>query len=271
MSLSLNATVPAPITTYTNLIPSQNQNQPNFMATISACVQPFADLTAVLLSLPTNFDLDQAVGTQLDTVGLWIGVTRFLSEAINSYFSFNIVGLGFNQAIWFTTGAPESGLVELDDSDYRLLLEAKVVANHWNGTIQQAYNSWDQIFGADNVPVVILQTGKTPLTLVATVNGVVSTVIAPLFGELSYIAIQDMGNMQMMFILTGQQPNAIVSAIFSSSAIALGTAGVTVYLAMPSVYPGGILGGTPLFGLDAENVTVSGLDHGAWVSLVSTT
>lgn len=269
-SLSLNANVPAPITTYTNLVTSEYWNSTNFLATIAACVQPFADINAVVQSFPTNYDLFVAVGANLDTTALWIGTTRFLAEAINSYFSFNTSGLGFNQAVWFTTGAPSTGIVVLDDSSFRLLLEAKAIANSWDGTVQNAYDAWETLFGAETGYATAPAVGGGYNLITAVVAGTNSFVTAPIFGNISDIAIQDMGNMQMMFVLTGQTPSALILALFESGDLALYPAGVTVYLAVPSVYPGAVSGGTPLFGLDAENITVSGLDVGAWVSVVVT-
>jgi len=269
-SISLNATIPAPISLYTNLVTSEYQNSPNFLATIAACVQPFADISAVTQSFPTNYDLFVAVGANLTTTGLWIGGSRILAEAIDSYFSFNTSGLGFNQAVWFTTGEPVTGIVSLDDGTYRLLLEAKAIANSWTGTVQDAYTAWDTIFGTEMGILTAPASGGGINYITATIGGVVYNVEATIFGDLSNIAIQDMGNMQMMFVLTGQQPSAIILALFESGEIGLYPAGVTVYLTVPSIYPGGIPGGTPLFGLDAENTTVSGLDVGAWVTLAAT-
>lgn len=268
-TLSLNTTIPADISIYQDLIPGQNQNQPNFMATIAASVQPFADISSVIQSFPVVYDIDEAVGSNLDTVGLWIGVTRFLTEPINAYFSFDTEGLGFNQASWFTTGDATSGIVSLDDETYRLLLLSKVGANHWNGTKEGAYNAWDTLFGAETVTIVAPDSSGVNVPISALANGVQSEITAEIYTSLNNIAIQCLSNMSMIFVLTGNQPNAIISALFQSGEINLNPAGVMVYLALPSVYPGGVTGGTPLFGLDSENSTVSGLDIGALVTVVS--
>ena len=238
MSGSLNITIPSNISIYTNLIPSANNSQPNFMATIAATVQPFSDLTQVILSFPLDFDLNTAVGSQLDTVGLWVGVTRDLSQAINTYFSFNESGLGFNQAPWYNIGDATSGIVILDDATYRTLLQARIVSNHWNGTVQGAYSAWNTFFASQS-----------------TANG---------------IAIQDLGSMQMIFALTGPQPSNTLVDIFEDGEINLSPAGVLVYLCLPTVYPAAVSGGTPFFGLDVNNSVISGLNTGALVTIAST-
>ncbi len=269
-SISLNAIVPASVTTYTNLVTSEYQNSPNFLSTIEVCIQPFADISSVLQSMPTNYDLFVAVGSNLDTTALWIGATRLLSEAINSYFSFDTSGLGFNQAVWFTTGEPVTGIVSLDDETFRLLLEAKAVANGWDGTVENAYTAWDTIFGTQVGLVAAPAPGGGLNYVTAKISGVTYNVEATIFSDLSNIAIQDLGNMQMIFVLTGQQPSTVILSLFESGEIGLYPAGITVYLGTPSVYPGAVPGGTPIFGLDAENLTVSGLDVGAWMTLVGT-
>ena len=61
------------ITPYTDLITSQHAVRPNYMATIAALVQPIADEVTLLKGIPAGFDLDAAVGEQLDFVGQWVG------------------------------------------------------------------------------------------------------------------------------------------------------------------------------------------------------
>src|SRR5208337_3756932 len=105
------------ITPYTSLITSEHNKQPGYMAVIGMLLQPLADQIAVTLSISALYDLDTAVGAQLDTVGQWIGPTRYLTVALpDVYFSFDVPGLGFDQGDW----APDSavtGLVALADAN----------------------------------------------------------------------------------------------------------------------------------------------------------
>jgi hypothetical protein len=126
-----------PVDDYLNLIPSYNAIQPKFMATLRASLQPFADQQKVLAGMPQAFDLDTAIGTQLDQVGIWIGRDRFVETPISGvYFSWDTPGLGWEQGTWQGTFDPSEGLTTLDDETYRQLLYAKVGSNNWDSSPQ---------------------------------------------------------------------------------------------------------------------------------------
>ncbi|MGX6999922.1 DUF2612 domain-containing protein [Caballeronia sp. KNU42] len=204
----------ADIYAYTSLITSQHNVQPNFMATVAALVQPAADLQAVLNSIPALYDLDVAVGVQLDTVGQWVGQTRNLKEPITGvYFSFDTTGLGFDQGTWLGPFDPTSGLVALPDDSYRILLYATIAANSWDGTVPSAYAIW-----------------------------------GTLFASLGYeILIQDNQDMTMGIILIGPTPNAVTLALFSGGYLNLRPAGVLIeFYGVQSVQ------NAPVFGFDAS-------------------
>lgn len=201
------------ITPYTSLITSEHNVQPNFMATIAALVQPSADLQVVLNSIPGLYDLDAAVGVQLDTVGQWVGQSRNLKEPITGvYFSFDTTDLGFDQGTWLGPFDPTSGLVALPDDSYRILLYATIAANSWDGTVPSAYTIWGTLFAS--------------------------------FGY--EILIQDNQDMTMGIVLIGPTPNAITLALFTGGYLNLRPAGVLIeFYGVQSVQ------NTPVFGFDA--------------------
>lgn len=134
------------IQTYQDLITSEHSDKPNFVAFYSGCIQPFVDLQAFTISLLEDFDLDLAIGVQLDAVGLWVGVSRVLKTAITGvFFSFNVDGLGFNQGVWKGPFSG-SGVTLMPDYIYRTIIKFKILANHWNGTIPQAYEDFSTLF-----------------------------------------------------------------------------------------------------------------------------
>ena len=68
------------------------------MGVVATLCQPFVDEQSVLNSLPGKYDLDSAVGVQLDAVGEWVGISRELAVPLsNVYFSLDIAGLGLDQ------------------------------------------------------------------------------------------------------------------------------------------------------------------------------
>jgi hypothetical protein len=214
------------ITPYLDLITSEHRDKPRFIATISATLQPMADAQAVLATIPGLFDLDVAVGSQLDEVGEWVGQTRYLSTPLTGvYFSFDTAGLGFDQGVWQGPFDPSTGVVALQDEPYRTLLRAVIAANHWDGTIPSAYAAWNIIFAG---------TGYS-------------------------ILIQDFGDMTMLFGLIGPTLDSVTKALLTGGYLTLKPSGVKIAgYVIPSVE------GAPLFGFDVDNPTISGFDTGAW-------
>ena len=120
------------------------QKAPLFNAVIEMVMQPFSDIQAVLNSLPQAFDIDQAVGAQLDIDGQWVGQSRQISVNVPiPYFSFGVPNYGFGSGAPFhNPGQPTHSIVIYDLPDdarggfasYRNLLRGKIKANGWDGT-----------------------------------------------------------------------------------------------------------------------------------------
>lgn len=146
----------ADLTDYSGLITSEHNQRPKFMAVVEALAQPMVDLQNVLGSMPGEFDLDSAVGAQLDAVGEWVGISRVVNTPLTGvYFSFDTAGLGFDQGVWKGPFDPDTGLTRLDDETYRLVLRAKIGANHWDGTLESSKAILNAIFSVGDAPVSI--------------------------------------------------------------------------------------------------------------------
>ncbi len=137
----------------------------DYIATVSAVVQPYVDMQALLSGVNRLFDLDVAVGQQLDTTGQWIGLTRYIVEPLDIYFSWATAGLGWGQGIWRAPYQPTTGLVALDDPHYRILLKARVIANQWDGTIPDAYASWNTLFAPEGFQLLIQDSNNMSIVL----------------------------------------------------------------------------------------------------------
>lgn len=220
------------ISRYLGLVTSEHADKPNFLASVAASIQPFADILDTLNSFPSVFDIDNAVGAQLDVVGQWVGASRNVATPLTGvYFSFDDPTLGWDQGVWYSAGEPTTGLTALPDDIYRLLLRAKIAANQWDGTIPGAYAAWDQLFAAEGFRILIQDNGDMTMTL-----GLMDAGNSPTFRDL-----------------------------FSGGYLDLRPAGVLIdsYL-FPSV-------DAPFFGFDAEDGSVSGFDVGAWAQTVPAT
>lgn len=212
---------------YTRKITSEHSAQPEFMAAVSALLQPFVDGIGTVAAMPTSFDLDQAIGAQLDVLGLWIGISRTLRIPLTGvYFSFD-VHPGLDEGTFFTPFDDTTQLTTLDDTTYRKLLKVKIGNNHWDGTIPGAYAFLNPILGNDNT------------------------------------VIQDNGDMSMLLGVIGAEPlDAVTTALLENGYLDAKPVGVRITDYVTPSVPG-----DPFFGFDVENSTISGLDVGAWATL----
>ena len=116
----------ADVTQYLALVSSEHSDKPNFNAMLAASVQPSADLAALYTTIPQLYDVDLAVGTQLDTIGQWVGITRALTTPLSGvYFAFDTANVGFDQGVWQGPYDPTTGLTSLPDDMYRLVLKVR--------------------------------------------------------------------------------------------------------------------------------------------------
>ena len=217
----------ASISQYTGLVTSEHAQQPNFIAMLSMAVQPFADIQATISALPQDFNIQTAVGAQLDIVGEWIGQSRYLSEPLTGvYFAYDTTGVGWDQGNWQGQFDPSSGLVALPDDQYRTLLQAKIANNQWDGTIPSAYTFMDLVFPG------------------------------------GAFFIQDNQDMTMYIGVASFNFSAVTFALLTGGYLNIRPAGVMILgYVTPSVPT------APIFGFDVENSAISGYGVGAWATI----
>lgn len=119
---------------YTELITNYHAARPLFSQHVDLSTRPLTDVSAALGGLLTAFDIDTAVGQQLDILGLWIGRSRYVAIPISGiFFSWDTDGLGYDQGVWQGPYDPDTGYTALSDETYRVILKAKIAINNWNG------------------------------------------------------------------------------------------------------------------------------------------
>lgn len=209
---------------YLLLVTSEHQQKPNFSETIKASVTPMSQIQAVLASLSEKFDVDVATGVQLDAVGQWAGITRYIDTPLTDvYFTWDGANrTGWDAGVWQGPFDPDSGLTTLPDDSYRLLVKAKIAANSWDGTIPGAYNIWTTVF------------------------------------KNSYIIIQDNQDMSMIVGMAGEQLDTVSQALLTGGYIPIKPEGVRVDYYAISVNDG------PLFAWDSNVPALAGWDTGSW-------
>lgn len=209
---------------YLSLITSEHRLREKFAATVALSTSLQCSLQALAASLPEKFDVDTAIGVQLDAVGRWVGVSRNIdTPLVGVYFSWDsTVSDGWDAGVWQGEFDPDSGLTILPDDSYRLLIKAKIAANRWDGSIPGAYEVWTTVF------------------------------------ENSYIIIQDNQNMSMIVGIAGEQLDTVSKALLTGGYIPLKPEGVRVEYYAVSPVDG------PLFAWDCDSPALAGWDIGSW-------
>lgn len=221
----------AEIEKYIGLVTAFHRGRPKFTGMVRAVSQCFVDAQTAINALVPAFDLDAAVGVQLDAVGLWVGIGRNVrTPLVGVYFSLDMAGLGMDEGVWQGPFDPDSGVTTLDDDTYRLLIRAKIAANHWDGTL----------------------------------NGS-AAILRLIFGDDTHVFIQDNGDMSMDIGVSGARPSAIFLALLTGGYLPIKPEGVRVnYYVVPDE-------DGPLFGFDVGNQYISGFDGGIWGQLFTGT
>jgi hypothetical protein len=214
---------------YLDLVTSLYRGQPKFMALVAELAGPLVDIQALMEAVRAAFGLSDAIGVQLDAVGLWVGRSRHLETPLSGvYFAWGTASVGWNEGTWREPYDPETGLVRLPDDAYRTLLRARVAANSWDGTGAGADAVWSVLFDGTGFLVVI----------------------------------QDNQDMSVKVGLAGRRPDAVTLALLTGGYLLLKPAAVRVeYYAVSA-------GGGALFAWDCDSDALAGWGDGAWPTII---
>lgn len=127
---------------YPDLITLEHISKPNFVEMVKETTQPFVDIIQFLGLIPTTYyDIDVAIGVQLDTLGLLIGVPR---------------PGGFS------------------DDYYRIILKVRILNNHWQCNKPSAYELANELFSGLGFSFFIEDHADLSITLGVIGSGVPS-------------------------------------------------------------------------------------------------
>ncbi|WP_301691695.1 DUF2612 domain-containing protein [Klebsiella pneumoniae] len=119
---------------YTDLITNYHAGKPKFVAHVDLSTRPLIDVSAATSGLVAAFDIDTAVGEQLDILGRWIGVDRTVAAPISGVFlEWDKERVGWDQGVWLGPYQSTDALTYLSDDVYRVVLKARIGINNWNG------------------------------------------------------------------------------------------------------------------------------------------
>ncbi len=213
---------------YTDLIAGYHVDKPDFQRWVFTLTEPLRVARERIANLQHDFDVDTAVGVQLDAVGARVGISRIMPEKLTGvYFAIDDDGgVGLDIGIWKGAFDPDDGLISLDDPTYRAVIKSKILMNHWDGTNE---------------------------TLPDFINGVLGY-----FGVSGKVVdLQDLETMQVALNLTPDTTPQVVYELLSRRIIDVVSAGVTLNLT----------DNLPWFAFDFDTQSVKGVDEGYWFPL----
>lgn len=185
---------------YSNLLIIQYNNKPKASATIQLMVTELI-ANGILFDIRDGYDIDTAVGAQLDILGKYIGVNRiFQDNILTNMFSLETYTesdptledrWGFVTYATFATTL-ENGVVNyqsvlttnflLNDADYRTLLKLKIIQNYSNGSHKQIDDAMFAFFGNEITVVqnaTMQMTYTVPFNLSAVLNAAIVLGVLP--------------------------------------------------------------------------------------------
>lgn len=156
---------------YGNLLIIQYNNKTKARATMEALVTEML-ASGILFDVRDAYDVDTAIGLQLDVIGKYVGVDRFFTtQDLTGYFGFVNYSeteyeytygddLGFSNYNNFETKAGKwlnysnliSQTIQLTDDQYRIIIKLKIVQNNSDNSHKSIDDSMFAFFGTDVTP-----------------------------------------------------------------------------------------------------------------------
>lgn len=167
--MALPATVQSIINYYVNLLIIQYHDKPKARATIAAFINALI-ANGIALDVRDGYNLETAVGVQLDVIGKYAGIDRFYkAQILDNYFAFtnydeisiDPLKFGFSNYAnygtivsngWLTYDNIISSNFKLDDDSYRQLIKLKIIQNNSNHSHKSIDDSMFKFFGYSVVP-----------------------------------------------------------------------------------------------------------------------
>jgi hypothetical protein len=144
-----------PIGYYLGLVASQYKNSQKFNALLYVLLKKFDDVSQCLVQMDTAFDLDVAIGAQLNMLGTIVGASRTVSFQPSNHVS-----------------------PVLDDTTYRILIKAKIAQNQWDGMLESLYPIWASLFPGGTIVVEDNQNMSADIVLTGTFTSILVDLIS---------------------------------------------------------------------------------------------
>lgn len=241
-----------------------NPTKARFLETVRANIQPYVDSLSTINGFPEAYDLEYAVGVQLDVDGEFIGRDRFVPIPIPDLtIALGIFGRGLGQGYWRTNYDSQDNIASLPDALYRPLLRAKIASNSWDGTakgivrIIRSYLSDPAtfIFVDDKSRAITPHPRNQVFSLGIPYAGLGQ---APWKGKMEYPSTPERMEISYVVGISGKLPSRVDLYILANDLIPIKGMGANVRFAVTTVDQ------TPVFGLGMNDGRVAGLGIGSW-------
>jgi hypothetical protein len=214
---------PGTLNYYLSMVASEYATQPNFMATLTDLITPFTESILLAQNMYQYFNIDTAVGDQLDKLGAWLNVSRYVPQTLTSiYFELDSDPLGLDRGSMFGPGDSLTGLIALPDDIYRNIIKAHI---HINNNLPNKVTYYDALYS--------------------------------LFIPAQLVIQGDNAN-NLFYGLTSTPDNVVIKDLFTQGYFNFAPAGVNTYGFSISSSSTSV----PFFGFDVENSVIAGFDVG---------
>lgn len=213
----LQETIESIVNYYVSLLIIQYANKPKAQAHIELIVRSIL-ANAIFLDVLNGYDLETAVGVQLDVIGKYAGVTRYYSQIdLENYFAFTdyseadpdsepkfgfstyatFDGFSYNGTLTYNSIITTQNA--LSDDDFRILIKLAIIqntSNHGHGDIDEKLYA---LFGLD-IRLEMLGTKKIYYFFTSAITPLIQAIIIkkllpkPIGVRLTYVQ-QNSGNM----------------------------------------------------------------------------
>jgi hypothetical protein len=143
-----------PLSYYVGLLTSEYRQSEKLNLWLLAVLSIASDISNCLSLMAYAFDLDYAVGVQLDTLGVIVGVSRTVP--------------------FMPSGG---GGQVLDDDTYRLLIKATIANNQWDGKIGSLYPIWKSLFAGGTISILDHQDMTVDVVLTGSFTSIIQDLI----------------------------------------------------------------------------------------------
>lgn len=168
--MASEATVQQIVDYISNLLIIQYSNKPKAKATIELMAREIV-ASGIVFDVENGYNVDTAVGVQLDVIGKYVGVDRtFQAQDLRDFFAFTYYDdvspdaqdkWGFTNYANFDTLIQNGTLTykdiilkdfSLNDEEYRILIKLKIIQNASNHSHKSIDDSIYQFFGNTIIP-----------------------------------------------------------------------------------------------------------------------